>query len=323
MKDSRTTARLVEKARNANASLNARHAAFAQLVQQSQHIAFGRALASLRDVEDAKDVAQDAFATAWHRLDQLRDPAAFAPWLAAIVTRACSKQRRNRAPVTDEAEVQPAPASDANPMDYQSVVASALRSLPQGERDVTVLFYFLGYSQPQIARLLRLKPGTVGKRLHSARLRIRRLLPRSVRSDFVRLNPSPAFVESVSRGLLDEYVGEYRFERRTDLVVEVRREGDYLVSESVGQRNVLVSVGNESLAVTNYDGEGRFRRNRRGEVTHFVYYEFGRRMGIARKTYSAGPNSAEPNSAGPNSAGPNRTGARQRKSQDGARTNRS
>lgn len=300
MKDSRTTARLVEEARNANASLSARHAAFAQLVLQSQHIAFGRALASLRDVEDAKDVAQDTFATAWHRLHQLRDPFAFAPWLAAIATRACSRQRQNRAPATDDAALQSALASDAQPMDYQSVVASALGRLPQGERDVTVLFYFLGYSQPQIARLLRLKTGTVGKRLHSARLRIRRLLPRSVRGDFVSLRPSPEFVENVSRGLLDEYVGEYRFERRPDLTVAIRREGDYLVSESAGQRNVLVSVARESLVVTNYDGEGRFRRSRRGEVTHFVYYEFGRRMGIARKTYSAGPNSA----------GPDRTGAR-------------
>jgi hypothetical protein len=45
-------------------------------------------------------------------------------------------------------------------------------------------------------------------------------------------------------------------------------------------RHVLVSVGKHSLL--NYDGEGHFRRNRRGDVTHFIYYEFGRRMGVAR-----------------------------------------
>jgi RNA polymerase sigma-70 factor, ECF subfamily len=283
VKESTTLALLVEKARDPAASLHEQHAAFGEIVRQSQHIVFGLALASLRDVEDAKDAAQETFAAAWHRLRQLRDPSALVPWLRRIVATACTLQRRKRV----EAPHDPAFESIAEPtderIDYQSVVASALQRLPEGERDVTVLFYFLGYTIPQIARLLRLKPGTVGKRLHSARLRIRRGLPRSVRSDFVRLTPAKQFVEQVSRGLLDEYVGEYRFERRPDLVVRITRDGDSLVSEGGGQRHLLVSVGKSSLLTAAYDGEGRFRRNRRGEVTHVVYYEFGRRMGVARK----------------------------------------
>lgn len=276
-------ARLVEKARDPCATLQDQHAAFTRLVQQSQHIVFGLALASLRDVEDAKDAAQDAFATAWHRLGQLRNPSVFAPWLKAIVATECSRRRRRRV-LEPEAMAPPASVeADTSRMDYQSVVASALERLPEGERHVAVLFYFLGYSQPQIARMLQLKPGTVGKRLHSARLRIRRGLPRSVRSDFVRLLPSEEFVERVRRGLLDEYIGQYRFERRPHHVVTITREGDSLIGDSGSQRHVLVSVGEQSLLATHYDGEGRFRRNRRGEVTHFVYYEFGRRLGVARK----------------------------------------
>jgi RNA polymerase sigma-70 factor (ECF subfamily) len=245
---------------------------------------FGLALTSLRDVEDAKDAVQDAFATAWHRLHQLRDPAAFAPWLKSIVATECSRRRRRR---TLRPEAMPPPGSveaDTRRVDYQSVLASALAELPAGERHVTVMFYFLGYSQPQIARLLRLKPGTVGKRLYSARLRIRRRLPPTVRGDFARLTPSAAFSERVRRGLLDEYVGEYRFERRPDHIVSITREDDSLISEAGGQRHVLVSGGETSLLAIHYDGEGCFRRNRLGEVTHFVYYEFGTRLGIARRT---------------------------------------
>jgi hypothetical protein len=165
-------------------------------------------------------------------------------------------------------------------------VASAVATLPAGERHVTVLYYFLGYTLKEVARLLHLKPGTVGKRLHSARLRIRRQLPPSVRGELVRLAPSPTFVQQVRRGLFDEYVGEYRFEQRPDLVVRIAREGDLLVSYGGGQRNVLASLSDESLLTSFYDGEGRFKRNRRGRVTHFVYYEFGKRLGIARKTGS-------------------------------------
>jgi hypothetical protein len=139
----------------------------------------------------------------------------------------------------------------------------------------------------EIARLLRLKPGTVGKRLHSARLRIRSALPRSVRGDFMRLSPSHDFVTRVRRGLLDDYVGEFRFERRPDHVVRIVREGDSLIAESGDQRHSLVSHGKQSLVARHYDGEGRFCRNRRGDVTHFVYYESGRRLGVARRTRTA------------------------------------
>ena len=276
-------ARLVEAARDPAGSLDRRHAAFSRLVEQSQHIVFGLALASLRDVDDAEDAAQDAFATAWHRLSQLRDAGAFPAWLKSIVTSECSRRQRRRALAPESMAPPPSVEPDTRRVDYQSLVASALERLPNGERHVTVLFYFLGYSLADIARLLRLQPGAVGKRLHSARLRIRRGLPPCVRGDFVPLVPRKDFVECVRRGLLDEYIGEYRFERRPEHVVRITRIGDSLIGDSGGQRHALVCSRKHSLLTRHYDGEGRFCRNRRGEVTHFVYYECGRRLGIARK----------------------------------------
>jgi hypothetical protein len=38
-----------------------------------------------------------------------------------------------------------------------------------------------------------------------------------------------------------------------------------------------------ALITTEFDGEGRCHRDRSGRVAHFVYYEFGARLGIARK----------------------------------------
>ena len=276
-------ARLVERARDPAASLDERHAAFTALVQRSQHIVFALALTSLRDVEDAKETAQDVFATAWRRLRQLRDPLAFGAWMKRIVASECARRRRRQASgaarFTLPASVEP----DDHQVDYQDTIATALDRLPDAERRVTVLYYFLGYSLPQIARLFHLKPGTVGKRLHSARLRIRRWLPPSVRPDFVRLARTDAFADRVRRGLLDEYTGEYRFERRPTHIVSITRVDDALVGEAGGQQHVLVTGGPQKLLTCHYDGEGHFRRNRRGEITHFVYYEFGRRLGIARK----------------------------------------
>ena len=277
------TAQLVEKARDSALPLHEQHAAFTQLIEQSQHCVFGLALTSLRDVADAEDAAQDAFTIAWLRLRQVRDAAAFPAWLRTIVATQCTRRRRRRTRGSALVELPLSVDADSLRFDYQALVASALATLSEGERDVVVLFYFQGYTQPDIARLLRLKPGTVGKRLHSARLRIRRRLPPSVRGDFVRLAPSRKFVEKVRLGLFDEYVGQYRFERPPELVVSIAREGDFLISQAGNQRNILMSAADHSLLTTHYDGEGRFRRNRRGEITHFVYYEFGRRLGIARR----------------------------------------
>ena len=282
------TAQLVEKARNPTATLSDQHSAFTLLVQQSQHLVFAVALSRLRDVEEAKDAVQDAFAKAWRRLDQLRDPAAFSPWLNSIVLSECSRRRRQRMHLREEhANDLRTIESQTDRVDYRSVVAIAIDMLSDAERDVIVLYYYLGYSLPQISRLLRLKPGTAGKRLHTARLHIRRMLPRSVRADFVRITPSAEFADRVRRGLLNEYVGRYQFKERPDHIVSIVTVDDQLISESAGQRHVLMSIDERSLRTRDYDGEGRFGRNRRGEVTHFVYYEFGKRMGIAHRIRSS------------------------------------
>ena len=278
-----TVVSLVERARDNDAPLQQQHDAFTRLVQQSQHTVFALALSTLRNAADAEDVTQDAFALAWRRLRQLRNPAAFDAWLKSIVVRQCRRRQRQRQLASETMVLPAAVGPEAPRLDYQDVITSAMARLPVGERDVTVMFYFLGFSQPQIARLLVLKEGTVGKRLHSARLRIRRALPRSVRNDFVRHGPSAEFATRVQRGLLDDYVGRYRFERRPDHLVSIFREGDSLVSDAGGQRHLLLSLGDHSLGTRDYDGEARFRRSRRGDVTHFVYYEFGRRLGVARK----------------------------------------
>ncbi len=149
----------------------------------------------------------------------------------------------------------------------------------------------------EIAAILGIPRGTVGKRLYSARIAIRRNLPRSVRDELLQLRPSPHFLRKVREGLFDEYVGQYRFVGRPDLVVRIEREGPLLVSYGGGQRSVLASIGDSALVTTAFDGEGRFQRDRAGRVAGFVYYEFGARLGTARKIRT------RPSALGPRSRG--------------------
>jgi RNA polymerase sigma-70 factor, ECF subfamily len=278
------TEQLVQRARNPAVPLREQHEAFARLVEQSQHLAFGWALSSLRNAEEARDAAQDAFTAAWVCLHQIHDASAFTAWLKRIVATQCHRRLRRRGHESLPVEAAERVAADTSRGGCESLVASAIAGLAPGERHVIVLFYFLGHTQAEIARMLGLKPGTVGKRLHSARLKIRRSLPSCVRKEFLPLRRTRTFLDEVRAGLFDEYVGEYRFERRPDHVVSISRQGDSLQSSAGGQTHLLLSLDQDSLLTSHYDGEGRFRRNRQGRITHFVYYEFGKRLGIARRT---------------------------------------
>ena len=48
---------------------------------------------------------------------------------------------------------------------------------------------------------------TIGKRLYSARLRLRRILPRSVARELLVTAPSRDFLRRVEAGMFDELVG--------------------------------------------------------------------------------------------------------------------
>ena len=107
------------------------------------------------------------------------------------------------------------------------------------------------------------------------------------KNDLRGIQPSrgTAFEQRVREGLFDDYIGTYRYDKRPDLIVTIRREGSQLISESAGQTNYLFAKGGSTrrLRAREFDGSGEFLRDARGEVTGFVYREFGREMGIATK----------------------------------------
>jgi RNA polymerase sigma factor (sigma-70 family) len=284
---------LVRRARDARASVAEQHAAFAVLVERFEAMAFATALRASDDIEVARDACQEALLLAWRTLPDLREPAAFGGWLKRLVRTQCARARRRRrvsAEVAEGLRLSGNRADSANdPAEFASRretlrwILRAMEDLPKEEREAVTLFYFLGEPLKVVAQVVGSSVGTTGKRLYSARLRLRRCLPRGIAERFLVTAPSPAFARRVQAGFFDEFVGDYRFTTRPDHEVSIRREGNVLVSNAGGQRSVLASGKPDSFAALAFDGEGRFRRDRRGRVTHFVYYEFGRRLGVAMK----------------------------------------
>ncbi|HEX5529280.1 MAG TPA: sigma factor, partial [Methylomirabilota bacterium] len=70
--------------------------AFAEVTRRFQHMAFGYAVALLRDLQQAEDVVQEAFVAAWFGLRSLADPAAFPGWFRAIVRHLAYRVLRQR-----------------------------------------------------------------------------------------------------------------------------------------------------------------------------------------------------------------------------------
>ena len=70
--------------------------AFAEVTRRFQHMAFGYAVALLRDLQQAEDVVQEAFVAAWFGLRGLADPAAFPGWLRGIVRHQAYRVLRQR-----------------------------------------------------------------------------------------------------------------------------------------------------------------------------------------------------------------------------------
>jgi len=261
------------------------HESFAALVRKYEGMAIVTARRSLSSDHDARDAVQDAFLDAWLKLPQLRDPRAFGAWIKRLVVTHCARHRRKgrMTASTNREQFGPTQHDELERAEEREILARAFRLLPTVQYRAFMQHYVFGHTLDEIARKTDVARGTIGKRLYSARLRIRRQLPPAVRAYFVETKPSMAFTRRISAGEFDDCLGTYRFVKRPELVVELVREGNRLVSYSAARRHVLAERRNGMLVIGEFDGEASWLRDARGTVTGFVYYEFGKRLGVAKK----------------------------------------
>lgn len=285
---------LVLKATDSKLTLAERHLAFGELVRIFQDMAYACAYARLGDFSLAQDAAQEAFISAWQALKQLRQPEAFPGWFRRIVLTECNRlTRRKRLPTISLDEGLKLTSPHAEPQtaierdELTKAVFTAINKLSLNERMVVVLFYVQEHSQIDISAFLDVPTTTVAKRLYSARARLRGMMMDTFKKDLTAHRPSRnfTFAEKVEAGIYDEYVGEYRFELRPELVVTIKREGEKLMSEAAGQRSeVFAAPESESeLLAKEFDSRGKFVRNEQGCISHLIYYELGQEMGLAKK----------------------------------------
>lgn len=173
------------------------HRAFGEIVARFQDMAYATAYATVGEPELARDIAQEAFLDAYCNLTALRDPAAFPGWFRRIVLghshRHLRKQTAPIIPLEDAGALYAHEATPAAALDQAVLrqdVHAAIRALPPGQRQATVLYYLDGYSQREIADYLELSLTAVKKRLFDARQRLKEGMAHMVQETLQQQKPS-------------------------------------------------------------------------------------------------------------------------------------
>ncbi len=132
----------------------------------------------VRNRQDAQDVLQDIWISAYQRLSSLRDPERFPQWLRVIARNRCLAHLddlKNQG--TDWSEIHPeahAWSGDEHLNRATSrTVRSAVGTLSQALRRTVAMYYFTGYSCDEVSTRMNVPVGTVKRRLSEARSKLR------------------------------------------------------------------------------------------------------------------------------------------------------
>jgi RNA polymerase sigma-70 factor (ECF subfamily) len=172
---------LVERAQTGD------RAAYGELVERFQPTVYAVALARLRNPTDAQELAQEVFLHALTKLDQLRDPQCFAGWLRQITVRMAINRLTRGLPLArvEDEVLEGAAGAAVTPLDEMVRAEQAaelyrgLERLKPVDRATLVAFYIRGRTLQQMAREFEVPVGTVKRRLHVARNRLKKVLERA------------------------------------------------------------------------------------------------------------------------------------------------
>jgi RNA polymerase sigma-70 factor (ECF subfamily) len=166
-------------------------AAYGALIERFRPTVYAVALARLRNAAEAEELTQEVFLHGMKKLGQLRDPNCFAGWLRQITVRMAINRVTRRGPFqgVDSEVLEQAQAAGNGPLD-EMVRAEQRAKLRQGldrlkpvDRATLEAFYLRGRSLKQMSREFETPVGTIKRRLHVARNRLRRHLERPTGPD--------------------------------------------------------------------------------------------------------------------------------------------
>jgi RNA polymerase sigma-70 factor (ECF subfamily) len=170
--------------------LRGENAAFEELVRKYQDRLFNAVYRLVDNAEDATDVVQEAFLSAYQSLHSFKGESEWYTWLYRIAVNSAISLKRRRPQMihlgghnAGEPWSQLADSSAGTHPEHglereeeERRVQQALNQLPAKDRAVLILKEVDGLSYEAVAQVLQVPIGTIRSRLHRARMKLRRLL---------------------------------------------------------------------------------------------------------------------------------------------------
>ncbi len=171
----------IEQIRLVSAAQQGDRSAFDQLVLGHEQTVFAIVFRRLRNRSEALEVTQDVFLQVLRKLPQLREPERFPGWIRRIAVRLAINRavRRPREINSEENTLGALRTSPDNPLQQMlqnenaNEVWSGLDRLRDLDRRTLVAFYFNGQSLQEMSAEFSSPIGTIKRRLHTARNRLR------------------------------------------------------------------------------------------------------------------------------------------------------
>ncbi len=158
-------------------------AAFGDLFEQFEPTVFGIVFKRLRNHAEADETTQDVFIQAMRKLPQLREAERFPGWIRQIavrmsINRAVRRPReKTQSPETfhryHAAEDCTSPLEDILQGERSHQLWGGLNKLRDLDRETLIAFYFDGQSLKEMSTAFASPIGTIKRRLHTARNRLR------------------------------------------------------------------------------------------------------------------------------------------------------
>ena len=173
----KTIKELVLSAKNGNKK------AFDKLYELTHNDVWYNCLSLLKDEENAKDIMQETYITAFLKLNTLKDEEKFCGWLTAIATNKSKNKLKGKVEYQIDDEVLIAktetdelmlPEEYINKAEKRKVLLQIIEdTLSFNQYQVVLMFYFNELSIAEIAQTLEISEGTVKSRLNSSRAKMK------------------------------------------------------------------------------------------------------------------------------------------------------
>ena len=153
--------------------------AFGPIIVRYKDAVFGVALARLRNFHDAEDLTQTTFVEAFERLGNLKDPERLGAWLRTITIHRCINHLKRRDRIVDFEEIKepaaesPSPDADLERKRLRERVMDAVGRLSRTQGETVMLHYISEYTVAEVAAIQEVPVGTIKRRLHEARKRLK------------------------------------------------------------------------------------------------------------------------------------------------------